>query len=524
MTARRIPSGKFSGHGSAEGSSVHETHASDVTKSAGSPLDWRILASAFMYVVALLLAARLLPTWVDEEFTLHTTARGIGTAWHQAIGFESQAPLYFVLLAVWRALDSSVFFARAFSTLCALGFIVLIAPIARRVWPGKTPWPWVVAAAIHPFVVFAALEIRLYAFALLLSALLWLTFDAGFASGSDRRARVGFVLATIAAAWTQYYLAFVALALVAGLAANHVRRLRAAVVALVISGVGILPLIPIARVQAGTYAAHPGIVSGFKAALDPMFDFLLPHDFIGHGVFADLGYGLILLAAGALVFVGKPAWTPRMRAASVALMTLLALYAAAILIAHVEFVVPRHAAGMLVLIFAFAIALFAAMRSPQRGAVRASLAILYTACALATLAVTYHAGAKLGDWGRVGTYLNAHARPGDVVALFEPESEAPLRRYLHVSAPLVVLPQPLSYAIWSLSQYAFHSQAQAQRRVASLAKNRSRVWFVFDGNCETQPVTFGCAYLEAAVRAKYRTLSTVTFYHASVRELVARKR
>jgi hypothetical protein len=408
-----------------------------------------------------------------------------------------------------------------FSTLCALGFIALIVLIARRVWPGKTPWPWAAAAAIHPFVVFAALEIRLYAFALVLAALLWLTFDAGFASGRDRRARVGFVLATIVAAWTQYYLAFVAIALVAGLAANNVRRLRAAVVALAIAGAGILPLVPIARAQAGTYALNGGVFSGVKAAMDPMFDFLLPHDFIGHGIFADLGYGLILLVACALVLVGKPAWTPRVRAASVALTTLVVLYAAAILVAHVEFVIPRHAVGMLALTFAFAIALFGAMRSPRRGAARAFLAALYTACALATLVVNYHAGAKLGDWGRVGTYLDAHVRPGDVVALFEPESEAPLRRYLHVSAPLVVLPQPLSYQTWSLRQYEFHSEAQARRGVASLAKRARHVWFVFDGNCEAQPLKFGCAYLEDALRANFRTVSTEAFYHASVRELVA---
>jgi uncharacterized membrane protein len=145
---------------------LHGTHFGGPTKGAGRPLAWgtRVLAVAIAYV-AIVFAARSLPTWVDDEFSLRTTARGIGVAWQQAIGFENQAPLYFALLAAWRTFDASVFFARTFSTLCALGFVALVALIARRVRPGNPSWPWVAAAAIHPFVIFAALEIRLYAFA-----------------------------------------------------------------------------------------------------------------------------------------------------------------------------------------------------------------------------------------------------------------------------------------------------------------------------------------------------------------------
>jgi len=355
-----------------------------------------------------------------------------------------------------------------------------------------------------------------------LSALLWLTFDAGFASGDNRAARVGFVLAVITAAWTQYYLTFVAVALVAGLIRGDARRLRAAVVALACAGVGILPLLPIARSEITAHASPTSLLFGLKAALDPTVDFLLPYGFAGHGALAHVGYGLVLLTAVVLVVVGKPVWTPRLRAGVVGLATLVVLYTAVIFVTHVIFSVPRHAAGMLSITFAFAIALFAALRSPHRGAIRALLAVLFTVCSLATLIGNYHTGAKIGDWRRVGNYLDAHTLPGDVVAVFDPESELPLRRYFHEPRRIVPLPQPLG-TTWSTTRFGFRSETQARRLISARALGEAHVWLVVDETCDVDRVLFGCDYLEDAVRANFRTLSTTTFFGSSVRELVARR-
>jgi hypothetical protein len=356
----------------------------------------------------------------------------------------------------------------------------------------------------------------------LLSALLWLTFDAGFASGDDRRARVGFVLITIAAAWTQYYLAFVSIALVAGLVRSDAKRLRAACIALAVAGLGVLPLLSIARTQVAAHNAQLWPLTDLKTALDPMFDFVLPHGFVGHGVLAELAYGLVVLAVIILVFLGKPAWTPRVRTGAISLAVLLALYFLLMLIVRIDFIVPRHAAGLLPLAFACVCALSASLRSRRRGTIRVLLAALFTACSLATLFTTYHTGAKLGDWRRVGNYLDARVRPGDIVAVFDPESELPLHRYLHAPVPLEPLPQPLGYAPWSVSRYALHSASQAQHWFSSHTSNRAHVWLVVDETCSTDPVRYGCSYLEDAVRANFLTLSTATFFGSSVRELATR--
>ena len=101
-----------------------------------SPVLWALMLLGFG--VSLTLAA-LLDIRFDEAFTLNTTSRDVVYAFHQAIKFEQQAPLYFVLLTVWRDIDSSIFFARLFSVLCLPFIIWVSAEVAKRYVKGVNP-------------------------------------------------------------------------------------------------------------------------------------------------------------------------------------------------------------------------------------------------------------------------------------------------------------------------------------------------------------------------------------------------
>jgi hypothetical protein len=46
--------------------------------------------------------AASLNIWEDEAFSLNTSGAGVGYAIRQALHFELQPPLYFVLLTLWR--------------------------------------------------------------------------------------------------------------------------------------------------------------------------------------------------------------------------------------------------------------------------------------------------------------------------------------------------------------------------------------------------------------------------------------
>lgn len=161
-----------------------------------------------LYLAIAIPLAAILNIWIDEAYSLNTTGKNIQYAIRQAIDFEIQPPLYFVLLNIWRIFSGSIFWARLFSVIAIALTIYLVSLLAKRYIPSVNPI-WIVAIfAFNPFVIKVALEIRVYAFAMLLSALLlWLFFDGYLAQKPQAKARVLYPILAIAALYTQYYLA-----------------------------------------------------------------------------------------------------------------------------------------------------------------------------------------------------------------------------------------------------------------------------------------------------------------------------
>ena len=88
-----------------------------------------------LMLVSLALAtplAYLLNIRFDEAFTLNTTLDGPVYAVKQALGFGQQAPLYFLLISLWRTIDPSIFFARMFSVLCFPLIVWTAAEVSKR--------------------------------------------------------------------------------------------------------------------------------------------------------------------------------------------------------------------------------------------------------------------------------------------------------------------------------------------------------------------------------------------------------
>ncbi|HYP50856.1 MAG TPA: hypothetical protein VEQ34_07940, partial [Pyrinomonadaceae bacterium] len=98
------------------------------------PFVWLLVAAHLAVAIPL---AWVLNLWIDEAWTMQTTARGVGYALSEGVSGERQAPLYFVLLAVWRFFDESLFFARLFSILCTAASVFVFDRIADRIFAGK---------------------------------------------------------------------------------------------------------------------------------------------------------------------------------------------------------------------------------------------------------------------------------------------------------------------------------------------------------------------------------------------------
>jgi uncharacterized membrane protein len=182
---------------------------------------WCILLGA--YIFFLLFQAGELSIWVDEAYTLITTANPLPTVIKRSYNFEGQPPLYFMLLAVWRWMSQSIFFARCFSVISVLFSAYMFYKLLKLVIKENTGCiKWLLAVyLLNPFTVWAALEIRLYAFLLALSVSA-IYFFVLFLMQKQNRHLVYFSLISIAGLYTQYYFVFLMAGLV--LAATVIKK------------------------------------------------------------------------------------------------------------------------------------------------------------------------------------------------------------------------------------------------------------------------------------------------------------
>jgi hypothetical protein len=480
-------------------------------------------------VLALAVLAAILGTWWDEEYTMASTAHGVAYAVDRALHFELQAPLYFILLALWRGLDASLLFARLFSVLCVGGLCYAFRAIALRIRPDADPLPFVLLTVANPFVVYAALEVRLYALALLLSALLWIAFYDGFLAGDDRRARIAFALLAIAAIYTQYYLGFtLAAAFIALLITRRWTALGAFVaisfgIALAIAPVALwVPAQAASGYTAVQGAAHSGVLTTVRTLAGPLMLFALPFsdDWSGPWRWLRFAHHLAFVAGLAALLAWSFRRTSHRDLAFLAIpLVIWGLYLGAAIFAHVQYSIPRHFVALFVPLIAAEYAVFAIVRA--RGGVTwgRALAILYAAFTLATLLTTYRALAKAGDWPRVAAFLNARTRAGDVVAVFPSRGYAEVMRSYRGPANVVGFPRAEPAGRFDELYPAVHSEADASNTLHRL-RDGHRVWLIVEGTCSPiAGIQDGCYPLNAVLARDYANAKVTGFFLNRVLEI-----
>ena len=177
----------------------------------------RVLFFSFLllYTGVMLWLCNELNIWMDEAYTLDTTSAKykLHLVIKQSYYFESQPPVYFILLSLWRKLNDGVFFARLFSLInigLSAWFFYRLSNLIRGVKTSR----WVlILFLLNPFVIWAGLEIRLYAFLLLLSVLLIYFFFRYYISEKKKYLYL-FLFISAIGLYTQYFFAFLIAALV----------------------------------------------------------------------------------------------------------------------------------------------------------------------------------------------------------------------------------------------------------------------------------------------------------------------
>jgi hypothetical protein len=457
--------------------------------------------------------AYILNLWQDEAYTLQTTSRSIGYAFHQALAFEQNAPLYFVFLTALRHLGTSIFFLRLPSVLCVALAVGLVPELARRYIPAIDSGLVTLVAAWNPFMIWAAVEMRVYALIIALSALLLLSFfDAFLAREPSRTSAFAYAVCCILALYTQYYLAF----LIGAQALTLVLVQRRAIGRFALSAAaGALAFAPM-------LAIVPAQVQNFKSAFTPptfpravevlaailaryALPIVTPHAKLAYLVLAAVA--IVAAVAARKSFTAFGNGTILLVTAWASAFFAVASYATGVLI------FDRHAACLYLPCILSVFAIFTFLRRPLQERVALVWSCLALLASTVALVQTYAPLAKPGDWIRVTAYIRAHERSQEPIVVFEAENALPLAYYYHGPNQIVAMPHGVDFRRYDVTKFVLHGSSDVE---AAMPAGR-RVWLITAGKCASANVEFGCGVLERYIAQRYRTDSSASFYGARVR-------
>ncbi len=522
-------------------------------------LRW-FLALHLLLTVPLALSLNL---WIDEAYSLDTTQLGVWGAGQQAITFENQPPLYFMLLSFWRSLGdylgladgAAIGWARLFSVCCLALVVVLAFPLARRYCPGIKP-AWVVGAiAFNPYCIWTATEIRTYGFALLLSAVLLLSFFEGYwqtdeephSTGAlwNARSRTSgwrgvHVGVAIASLYTNYFWGSLLIAQgVVLLVTRRWRMLRTYAVWMI--GVSLLfsPMLfvlasHLAEQGSGMALQTNSTTDALRTMLGRVLLYLWPSEFLsGHLIaFVGLRYGG-LLGLGAIAIACRK----RLSEIQLVLVTLVVIcFVSLTLVLDITENVALAARYSYPLFLPILLLLFSCLSLlPKQGLRRALWAwgAIALICYGGTLLHQYSGLAKDGDWSRVAHFIQSNETIEQPVVVFSAEGVLPLRYYYDGVNPLVSLPEQTLGEKYSLRRFVIRDEAQIREVLMAQQMHRdlpSELWLVqgpryaLEGTgetaCDIWGIDLNCAALEQFIQDNYRVEQQKNFYGSKVQLLV----
>lgn len=483
-------------------------------------LFWVLLAAA--QLALLLPLAYRLPIHIDEAYTLQTTGSSLSHAIGAALHFELQPPLYFAALDLWRHFNGSIFFARLFSVACAAGATYLAPGLIRRYLPEIDPRIATCAVTFNPFVVWAALDIRLYALVLLLTALLLRTFYDGFLTNRPAGwARTAFAAAALCAVYTQYYTVFLLIAL--GAALLFTRRLPALSWYLAVMGIVFAATIPLllvvpSQVAAFGSASHAPALHVLVKALGAIHNFV----FALHGTTGRAVWICAYAIAAAALVLGIRARTvrPTRWSSLIWIVAGIAISVFVVVLAVSGEPVQQRYATML--FFPVILAVFSAAASLWATRANAA-ALVLTGLVLASYAFSmvgeYRVMEKVGDWDLTAAYVQANEVKNQPILVFRGNFTLAFDQYYHGQNEVFAVPRPMNTDRYDLPSLQVRSEGQIESLIAGVRKRDTAVWLVTEGKCSRSSFEHGCGNVERFISDKARVVSDRRFGSTRVRLL-----
>lgn len=480
------------------------------------------LGAAVVIAIGGLLSA-VLNLWLDEAFTVHTTGAGPLTAWNQAIAFEGQPPLYFVLESMWRTLnETSPVFARFPSVIFAAAAVAVIVAAASRIAPRVPPGIVALTTAFNPIVIWAATEMRVHALVLLIGAALSWTFYEGFVYVlPSRRAQICYIVIAIIGLYTQYYVGVLLAAQCIALFVMRRREIGAFVAAQGVVAAVFLPFAGVALMQvrsSADFVTRASVLHAVHDVANAAFVFVFPHDLNWAGGAKLTGFFLAAALLLQLWWIGRPVIS-RSPARTLVVQWLagLAMFSLVFGTAGTPVDVVRH---LVVLLPSSLLVALLLLSSFTRERVLAStLAITaFAVFAYTQLLSQYRAPlVKAGDWESVAAVLQKGDRTIPV-AVFPAELALPLSLYLPIAT--IPVPKPMPFSTDYVRATTLRGESEVADLLDPFSIRSGRLWVVTDGECregQLDSYDYHCHFLEAYLYGRYRLVAHFRFRGALAR-------
>jgi uncharacterized membrane protein len=477
--------------------------------------------------------AYFLNIWADEASTLYSTQRGIGFALDNTLADEKQAPLYFWLLSLWRNLNGSIIFARTFSIICSLAAIVLFFKLARRFFDGRPALFVTLLFALHPFLIWASVEIRVYSLVVCLSlALLNLWFSTYFESSVGRVPRAGslsFLAVAVVSLYANYYLGFLLAGLFVSLVIARKWRVAAAYFFnMIAAGVLFAPLIWAVRSQfaANTVAfqTERSLVVGLKLLWNTFLTFVLPTEIYPLEQISTVSFvrvWFVRIAAILLIALAvrkrRELLDPKVLALAGATATILMFFLIAYLALGEVYVAIRHAAVLFAPILLMAAIVIGRLFSHK---IWPAILIVYLALFSYSLSTLYPNLAKRGDWARVGEYIQQNERPNQPIVVFTTFDALALP--YHYKGLNNIVPDE-KFFDWEIEAPAGAPDAwrrQTEFILSEIPPGADEIWLLTNEKCDVKQ---SCLPLENFIVENYTVVEERKFYLEKVRLLRKKK-
>jgi hypothetical protein len=483
-------------------------------------LIWVLLAAA--QLALLLPLAYRLPIQIDEAYTLQTTGSSLLHAIGAALHFELQPPLYFAGLDLWRHLNGSIFFARLFSVACAAGATYLTPGLVRRYLPEIDPLIATCAVAFNPFVVWVALDIRLYALVLLLTALILRTFYDGFLADQPARwARTAFTVAALCAVYTQYYAVFLLIALGASLLfTGRLSALKSYLIVIGVVFVATIPLLLVVPSQVVAFGSgnHASAFRVLGKALGAIHNFV----FALHGPPARALWICAYAIAAAALVLGIRARTVRPTRWSSLIWMVAGIATSVFVVVLAVSGEPVQQRYVTMLFFPVILAAFSAAASLW--AVRPNAAALALTClALASYVFSmvgeYRGMEKAGDWDLTAAYVQANEVKGQPILVFAGNFALAFDQYYRGHNEVLPVPRRMNPDRYDFESLQVRSEGQIDSLIAGIRGRPASVWLITTGRCGKSSFQQGCGIVERFVSDQTHVVSDRRFGSTRVRLL-----